>query len=299
MQEYDQCCRAKGQTYCRRSKAVSIPRLGISSPPFASTDPNVALHRGWSVNSEASFLEMMMERMAPGARCSVIVPDGVLFRRDRTFRCIRERLLLDFTVKAVFRLPSGIVPGLPGLYVSILTFEHSATEEAITRYYEVPPLPKGSGSRRAPAPDLLDDAIAWVLKGKRSLYSWEVRAEDIIHDDYNLDLRWPGGYADSTPANANATSSQTTLFAESHFEYETSERLEAWVEERGKRSGHIPPERLLGVSKHGLVSPRGAPPADTHRCRRVRSGDSAQSRLDTPAAPLRGSGENRGSVPDD
>jgi type I restriction enzyme M protein len=54
-----------------------------------------------------------------------------------------------------------------------------------------------------------------------------------------------------------------------------AEPLAGWLEERGARAGATPTDRLLGVSKHGLIPPRGRAAADTSRHRRLEVGDIA------------------------
>jgi type I restriction enzyme M protein len=245
----------------------------IPSRPLFLRNETAAASLDWSVSSELRFLEWKMGHLAPGACCNVIIPDGLLFRRDRAYRCIRERLLTEFTIRGVVRLPAGIFSDASGIRVSLLAFGHLTTHSEVIRYYEVPPLPRGSGSRRNLPADVLDGAIAWMVEGKPDHYSWEVRIADVKQGNCSLDLRWPGGCA----ANAFAgTFDQLSLFPEQNdFDYTDSGPLAPWIEERGERAKRLTTDRLLGVSKQGLTDFKGMPPTDTHRYRCVQAGDFA------------------------
>lgn len=58
-----------------------------------------------SKKPEANFLQVMMHALKPGGRCGVVMPEGVLFRRDETK--IREQLLESFHLEAVIGLFKG------------------------------------------------------------------------------------------------------------------------------------------------------------------------------------------------
>jgi N-6 DNA Methylase len=114
----------------------------------------------WSVRSELRYLEWAIDHLAPGSRCTLIVPDGILFRKDRIYRHVRERLLTECVVRAVVRLPIGIFSDAKGIRVSLLVFEGGTTRQGVIRYYEVPSLTREQISRRILPADVLDGAIA-------------------------------------------------------------------------------------------------------------------------------------------
>lgn len=82
----------------------------MANPPYggsqAVSDVGTVL-RPWARTRkpEANFLQVMMHCLAPGGRCGVVLPEGVLFRRDEA--PIRERLLRDFDLQAVVGLFQG------------------------------------------------------------------------------------------------------------------------------------------------------------------------------------------------
>jgi type I restriction enzyme M protein len=225
----------------------------------------------WSVRSELRFLDWTIDHLALGTRCAIIVPDGILFRKDRIYRHVRKRLLTECIVRAVVRLPIGIFSDAKGIRVSLLIFEGGTTRQGVIRYYEVPSLTRKQVTRRTLPADVLDSAIAWVLGGERDRFSWEVNLQAVRQGEWDLDLRLPGAYAVS---DCPESSDQLQLFASTpNPDFDAVALLGPWIEERGARAKHAVSDSLLGVSKHGITAFKGKPSAGTHRYRRVEVGD--------------------------
>jgi type I restriction enzyme M protein len=84
--------------------------LIMANPPYggsqAVSDVGTVL-KPWTRTRkpEANFLQVMMHSLAPGGRCGVVMPEGILFRREEA--PIRERLLRDYDLQAVVGLFQG------------------------------------------------------------------------------------------------------------------------------------------------------------------------------------------------
>jgi type I restriction enzyme M protein len=86
--------------------------LIMANPPYGGSQAvsDVGSHswfKPWqkSKKPEANFLQVMMHALKPGGRCGVLMPEGILFRRDEIK--IRERLLKDFHLEAIVGLFKG------------------------------------------------------------------------------------------------------------------------------------------------------------------------------------------------
>lgn len=84
--------------------------LVMGNPPYggSQTVSDVGMQfKPWhkSAKPEANFLQVMLHALAPGGRLGVVLPEGVLFRREE--QKIRERLLKDFHLEAVIGLFKG------------------------------------------------------------------------------------------------------------------------------------------------------------------------------------------------
>jgi|GEM_PF-2353628 len=84
--------------------------LIVANPPYGGSQAVCdvgGLFGKWRKSSkpEANFLQIMMEALKPGGRCGVLMPEGVLFRREESK--IRERLLKEFDLQAIVGLFKG------------------------------------------------------------------------------------------------------------------------------------------------------------------------------------------------
>jgi type I restriction enzyme M protein len=256
------------------------PDHALLEPPF-SRDGNLIVLPARSVVGELQLFELSMDMLTPGGRLSIVVPDGILFRGERAFRNARHRLLTEFALIAVVRLPLGAFPGAPSIRTSLLVCERGRAQPDPIRYYQIPAT--YSYSYPDSRSDLSGGVLAWVLDGKLDRYSWEVRIEDIERDEWSLDIPWPGVCAareDPSDPGRQAVSDmeragQLALLPEERdwLDAVVIEPLGSWIEERGARAGSTSPDRFLGVSKDGIIPPQGRPPADTRSCRRLEAGD--------------------------
>ncbi|MHC1698743.1 MAG: N-6 DNA methylase [Geobacteraceae bacterium] len=101
----------------------------LSNPPFAGMLPKESIRHDLPTNSKKSellFLGLMMESLAPGGRCAVVVPEGALFGSTGAHVELRKKLLQDFEVLAVVSLPAGVFKPYAGVKTSVLVFRRPA-----------------------------------------------------------------------------------------------------------------------------------------------------------------------------
>ncbi len=72
--------------------------------------------------SEMLFLWLMLDLLAVGGRCAVIIPEGVLFGNTDAHKLLRRELLTEHVVEAVISLPGGVFQPYTGVKTSILIF---------------------------------------------------------------------------------------------------------------------------------------------------------------------------------
>lgn len=102
----------------------------LSNPPFAGQIPSESVRADLptrSKKSELLFLSLMMRSLAPGGRCAVVVPEGLLFGSTKAHKDLREKLLRDFEVLAVVSLPAGVFKPYAGVKTSVLVFRRPKT----------------------------------------------------------------------------------------------------------------------------------------------------------------------------
>lgn len=101
----------------------------LSNPPFAGVLPKDSIRHDILTNSKKSellFLALMMESLAPGGRCAVVVPEGALFGSTSSHKELRKKLLRDCEILAVVSLPSGVFKPYAGVKTSALVFRKPA-----------------------------------------------------------------------------------------------------------------------------------------------------------------------------
>lgn len=103
----------------------------LSNPPFAGVLPSDSIRKDLptrSKKSELLFLGVMMQALAPGGRCAVVIPEGVLFGSTSAHRELRRSLVHDFELLAVVSLPAGVFKPYAGVKTSVLVFRKPKEE---------------------------------------------------------------------------------------------------------------------------------------------------------------------------
>lgn len=98
----------------------------LSNPPFAGVLPKESIRENLPTNtkkSELLFLAVMMDQLAEGGTCAVIVPEGLLFGSTNAHLELRKKLVEQFNLLAVVSLPAGVFKPYAGVKTSILVFK--------------------------------------------------------------------------------------------------------------------------------------------------------------------------------
>lgn len=162
----------------------------LSNPPFAGQLPRDSIRQDLPTNSKKSellFLGVMMQSLAPGGRCAVVVPEGLLFGSTSAHVELRKKLVTDFDLLAVVSLPAGVFKPYAGVKTAVLVFRKPASETAKHLdkiwFYEVrndgydPDKISGGGRVETPErndiPDLLEQWKAYKASGFASVLGTE------------------------------------------------------------------------------------------------------------------------------
>ena len=266
----------------------------LTNPPFGGSE-NPQVQQNFPARSAATellFLQHCMAKLKEGGRCAIVLPDGILYRAQQAYTTVRRRLMTDFAVTAVVRLPTGVFPTAADTRTNLLFFERGIEQPDVVRYYQVlPPEGKRSYSKlNTVTPEILTPAYMWVHDGIPDEQSWEVSLEDIKQAGWDLDFPWPGAGVVGDGADAperlaelshravaiREIADELLAFAESVGQFTTSQpqALSGWVQERGTRAKDITAEHFVGVSNEGgLGKFKGKPAEDRSRYRRLSVGD--------------------------
>lgn len=97
----------------------------LANPPFAGQLPKDSIRADLptkSKKSELLFLSLMMQHLAPGGRCAVVVPEGLLFGSTGAHVELRKKLVEGFDLLAVVSLPAGVFKPYAGVKTGVLVF---------------------------------------------------------------------------------------------------------------------------------------------------------------------------------
>lgn len=143
------------------------------------------------------FLQLIMRKLRravggqKGGRCGMVVPNGVLFG-DGVAARIKEELLEKFNLHTIVRLPKGVFAPYTGIETNLLFFERDGPTKEIW-YYELP-LPEGRKNYTKTKPLKFEEfkpVIEWWYNRRENEYAWKVPVEEIIKNNYNLDIKNP------------------------------------------------------------------------------------------------------------
>ena len=149
--------------------------FGVKNITYASCCEPIKELRISGTKSEPLFLQLMMQRLAPGGRCAVVVPDGVLSGSAKIHRETRAHLMRHFELLRVITLKGKIFVGT-GVQTSVLFFRRplAAPAEGVAATTQVPfwTLEKEAAGtlaetevRTVPLADI--EAAAWSLEPRQ------------------------------------------------------------------------------------------------------------------------------------
>ena len=136
----------RGNTLEEPVKSAPAERFDVvlTNPPFGGTE-NQQIQENFPVQVNATellFLQHIMKKLKPraGARCGMVMPEGVLFRGG-AFATVKKDLLEQFNLHTIVSLPPGAFAPYADVKTVLMFFERPGPTKAIW-YYELP-LPEG------------------------------------------------------------------------------------------------------------------------------------------------------------
>lgn len=113
----------------------------LANPPFGAERDQEAYPNVWEEFSREAettilFVKLMLDALAPGGRCAVIVSEGFLTWGQGSARTLRKMLVEENTFRAIISLPQGVFvsKGGVGPKTSILVFEKSGQTQEVWSY---------------------------------------------------------------------------------------------------------------------------------------------------------------------
>ncbi|MBE6517709.1 MAG: SAM-dependent DNA methyltransferase [Thermoplasmata archaeon] len=171
----------------------------VMNPPYGGSEKEVIKNNFPTdlTSSETAdlFMSVIMYRLKRNGRAAVILPDGLLFGTEGAKRNIKEKLMREFNLHTVIRMPASVFAPYTSITTNILFFDNtSPTRE--TWFYRMD-MPEGYKhfSKTKPIRNEHFDAVRdwWndrtdVIDDKGFQKARCYTVEEIADGDYNLDL---------------------------------------------------------------------------------------------------------------
>ena len=121
------------------------------------------------------FMSVIMYRLKKNGRAAVILPDGFLFGTDNAKVSIKKKLLSEFNLHTVIRMPHSVFAPYTSITTNILFFDNTKVTDEVWFYrLDMPEGYKHFSKTKPMKLEHFDPAIEW----------WNNRT-DIIEDDFD------------------------------------------------------------------------------------------------------------------
>lgn len=191
-------------TINRLRKEADIKSDIVISPPFGTRPQGsveVAANRPEFVktsDNQVNFLQHIMSIVKTGGRVGVVLPDSVLTDTGATEK-VREKLLKDFNLHTILRLPTGIFYA-NGVKTNVLFFEKGKSTKDIWVYDYRTGIKHTMATKpmtRAHLQDFVDCYCTGHEGDRVATYSednpngrWRCFSEEEVKNADNLDFKW-------------------------------------------------------------------------------------------------------------
>ena len=162
----------------------------LTNPPFGGKEGMEAQSRFAyrTTATQVLFLQHVIDTLADGGRCGMVVDEGLLFRTNETaFAQTKRKLLEECDLHCIVSLAPGVFTTAgAGVKTNILFFKKGKPTKTIW-YYEVLPEERERFTKTAPVTLRHFDGFFKLLKRRGdSEYSWTVSIDEIKERNYDL-----------------------------------------------------------------------------------------------------------------
>lgn len=137
------------------------------------------------------FLVEIMYRLKKNGKCAVVLPDSIIFGTDKAKVEIKKKLVEDFNLHTIVRLPEGIFAPYTGISCNVLFFDNTEEKTTDLWIYEHK-APTGNGkytkSKQLKKADL-EPIKKWWNNREESEVAHKVSIEQIVANGYNLNFK--------------------------------------------------------------------------------------------------------------
>lgn len=165
------------------------------NPPFGGIEEDTVLSnfpQQFQTKETADlFMTLIMYRLSDNGRAGVVLPDGFLFGEGVKTR-IKEKLLNEFNLHTIVRLPQGVFAPYTDINTNILFFDKDKNIDDV--WFFEHPLPEGYKKYTKTKPIRIEEFTlekSWWNNREENQYAWKLSKQDLINNNFNLDSKNP------------------------------------------------------------------------------------------------------------
>ena len=131
-----------------------------------------------------------MYKLNQTGRAAIVLPDGFLFG-EGTKTAIKEKLLDEFNLHTIIRLPNGVFAPYTGINTNLLFLERGKTKEVWFYEHQLPEGYKNYTKTKPIKHDEFNAEKEWWDNRTETDCAWKVSINEIKERNYNLDFKNP------------------------------------------------------------------------------------------------------------
>lgn len=170
----------------------------MMNPPYGGSEKDsIKMNFPMELRSSETadlFLSVIMYRLKQNGRAGVILPDGFLFGTDNAKLAIKEKMLKEFNLHTIIRLPHSVFAPYTSIHTNMLFFDKTHPTEDVWFYrLDMPEGYKNFSKTKPIKLEHFQPAIDWwdnrvIIPENNGFKAQRYTVQDIIDDNYNLDL---------------------------------------------------------------------------------------------------------------
>jgi len=172
----------------------------LMNPPYGGTESEgVKINFPADLRSSETadlFMSVIMYRLKERGRAAVIIPDGFLFGTDNAKSAIKKKLLEEFNLHTIVRMPSSVFSPYTSITTNILFFDRSQKTKEVWFYrVDMPDGYKHFSKTKPMKVEHFDGCAAWWHDRKEikdtETDTFKAKAysvQEIVNRAYDMDL---------------------------------------------------------------------------------------------------------------
>lgn len=165
----------------------------LMNPPFGGSEDEIVLNSFpkdlRSGETADLFMNVIMYRLKQDGKAAVVLPDGFLFGSENSQINIKKKLLEEFNLHTIVKIPKGAFEPYTSISTNILFFDKTKPTEEIWYYKVNPPKGRKNFTKTIQIQSThMKDISNWWNNREINDNASTFLVEEVINKNYNLDL---------------------------------------------------------------------------------------------------------------